>query len=48
MARKQAEQEQEQRQSIIPGPAPDEVVIPATVRRCETTDEDGMESRAFN
>ncbi|PNY00181.1 G patch domain-containing protein 1-like, partial [Trifolium pratense] len=30
IARKQAEKEQKQRPSIIPGPAPDELVIPAT------------------
>lgn len=30
IARKQAEKEQKQRPSIIPGPAPDEIVIPAT------------------
>ncbi|KAJ1392320.1 SWAP/Surp [Sesbania bispinosa] len=30
IARKQAEMEQKQRPSIIPGPAPDEIVIPAT------------------
>ncbi|CAL5198514.1 unnamed protein product [Lathyrus oleraceus] len=30
VARKQAEKEQKQRPSIIPGPAPDELVIPAT------------------
>ncbi|KAG5027876.1 hypothetical protein JHK87_011390 [Glycine soja] len=30
IARKQAEKEQKQRPSIIPGPAPDEIVVPAT------------------
>ncbi|KAG5531587.1 hypothetical protein RHGRI_026265 [Rhododendron griersonianum] len=30
IARKQAEKEQQQRPSIIPGPAPDELVLPAT------------------
>ncbi|ESW27165.1 hypothetical protein PHAVU_003G179400 [Phaseolus vulgaris] len=30
VARKQAEKEQKQRPSIIPGPAPDEIVVPAT------------------
>lgn len=30
LARKQAEKEQQQRPSIIPGPAPDEIVLPAT------------------
>ncbi|KAH7852238.1 hypothetical protein Vadar_022361 [Vaccinium darrowii] len=30
LARKQAEKEQQQRPSIIPGPAPDELVLPAT------------------
>lgn len=30
VARKQAEKEQQQRPSIIPGPAPDEIVLPAT------------------
>ncbi|KAI4335834.1 hypothetical protein L6164_014441 [Bauhinia variegata] len=30
IARKQAEKEQQQRPSIIPGPAPDEIVLPAT------------------
>lgn len=30
VARKQAEKEQQQRPSVIPGPAPDEIVLPAT------------------
>ncbi|KAL6006939.1 hypothetical protein ACLOJK_032435 [Asimina triloba] len=52
LARSQAEKEQNERPSAIPGPIPDELVVPAVnsigLSLCEVATEDGMEAWTLN